>query len=64
MTTITVLIVHNKSPEAHDLMSIQCGNVCHELEKLCDLDVNWVLYPPAEILTKSKYRILCLKVIK
>lgn len=50
MENITILIPHNKSPYAHDMMTVQCNNICKELQKKCNLQVVWAVFSPEKII--------------
>lgn len=40
-----LLIVHNKSPEIHDLFTNQAKTICQELKKKIQLEITWVIFP-------------------
>lgn len=44
-----ILIVHNKSPDVHDLFTLQCKNICKKLNKRHKFNLIWLIYPPAEL---------------
>lgn len=49
MKTITILIPHNKSPYVHDAFTVQCNNICKELQKICNLQIVWAVFTPEKI---------------
>ena len=48
MKEIKLLIVHNKPPNIHDLMTEQAKNICDKLLEKCNLHIIWAIFPTFE----------------
>lgn len=49
MKTLTILIPNKKLPKFHDLFTIQCKNICEQLQKMYNIQLIWVIVPPEEM---------------